>query len=141
MSTFALVMNGKIVQTAAAIFQVNPALAWTPDIGAVSPAPTVGWWSASLSGGAWTDTAPPAPPGPTLAQQATPATLNGQAITSTGTPALNATYDVSDDSQSYAMARDGRSPEQRRRDIRRWHNITDLAGHARHQPSLHDDFG
>lgn len=69
MSTFALVYSGKIIQVDAATFAVNSALVWTPDISAVTPAPQVGW-GASETLGVWAFTAPAAPSGPTLAQQA-----------------------------------------------------------------------
>jgi hypothetical protein len=97
MSTFALIMNGAVVQLAAAMFPVNPALVWTNDISAVSPAPQVGW-TAMKTAGAWNFTAPVIP-APTLAQQAAAAMLQGLAITSTGTPALNGTYGVDPMSQ------------------------------------------
>jgi hypothetical protein len=103
MSTYALVFNGAIVQIDPATFPVNPALSWTGDISAVTPAPQVGW-AATETGGVWTFTAPPAPPAPTLAQQAAAAMSAGLAITSTSTPALNATYDVGTSAQNHMQA-------------------------------------
>jgi hypothetical protein len=97
MSTFALISNGMIVQVAPDQFPVNPALVWTPDISAASPAPQVGW-AAKKTAGAWTFTAPVIP-APTLAQQAVAAMNAGLTITSTSTPALNGTYGVDPMSQ------------------------------------------
>jgi hypothetical protein len=91
MSIFGLVLDGSIIETHAAMFDVFPALSWTTDISAVTPPPQVGW-GATQAGGVWTFTAPPAAPAPTLTQQATALLATGCAIVSTATPALNATY-------------------------------------------------
>jgi hypothetical protein len=90
MSTFALIAGGSIAQLDTVIFPVNPALVWTSDISAVTPAPQVGW-AAVETNGVWTFTAPPAAPTPTLAQQATIAAGAGVAIALAGTVTLAAT--------------------------------------------------
>jgi hypothetical protein len=94
MSSFALVFEGSIVQIDAATFPVAPALVWTTDISAVTPAPQVGW-TASETGSAWTFAAPVVPP-PTNEQLAATElaakTAEGIAITSASLPAVNATY-------------------------------------------------
>ena len=83
----ALVFNGKVIQIEAITFPVHAALTWVPIPSGVAVA--VGW---SYANG--TFTAPPAPPAPTLAQQAAAALGAGLTITSTGTPAINGTYAV-----------------------------------------------
>lgn len=69
MSSFALVVAGKIADIKPATFEVVPAWVWTVDISAVTPAPQVGW-SAVETSGVWAFTAPPALPGPTIQAQA-----------------------------------------------------------------------
>lgn len=92
MALFGLIdTNSRICQLASEVFPVAAPLTWTPDISSVSPAPQVGW-AATLNDGAWAFTAPSAP---TAAQQAQAALGAGIVITSTGTPALNATYPTS----------------------------------------------
>lgn len=94
MSIYALIdASGKICQIEAAVFPVAPPMVWTADISTDTPDPQVGW-SAQQNSGAWTFSAPPAPPAPTLAQQAAELIADGIAITSTGTTALNGTYTV-----------------------------------------------
>ncbi len=85
MSIFALVGGGRICELAAAEFPVNSSFTWV-DVTTVSPAPEVGW---SYAGG--TFTAPPAPPAPTLAQQAAAAVSAGLTLTLSGTLTLPAT--------------------------------------------------
>lgn len=80
--------DGSIVQIEAQEFAVAPPLAWV-DIANVSPSPAVGW---SYDGSKFT--APPAPPSPTLAQQAQNALFAGLSVTSTAHPAINGTYAV-----------------------------------------------
>jgi hypothetical protein len=97
MATFAHVLNGLVAEplvtppagvTIAEMFA--PGLIWV-DVTALSPQPAPGW-TVTETAGAWTFTAPPAPPVPTLAQQATAALAAGVTITSTATPALNGLY-------------------------------------------------
>jgi hypothetical protein len=57
--SFALILNGTVVQIAAASFPVHTAMAWA-DISAVSPAPQTGW-TAVATGGVWTFSAPATP--------------------------------------------------------------------------------
>jgi hypothetical protein len=80
----------------------NPAMIWV-DITNTTPAPLSGW-SATESGGVWTFAAPPAPPPPSLAQQATAAMSAALVATSTGTPALSATYAVDPTTQDHIQA-------------------------------------
>jgi hypothetical protein len=95
MSLFALVLNGTVIQLAAEIFAVAPALVWTSDVSAVSPVPEVGG-TATDTAGAWTFTAPPAAPGPTNEQLAAAELATklaaGIVITSTSLPAVDGTY-------------------------------------------------
>ena len=83
----ALIFNGTVIQIEATTFPVHPDLAWVTIPSGTTVA--VGWTYAS-----GTFTAPPAPPAPTLAQQAAAALGAGLTITSTSTPALNGTYAV-----------------------------------------------
>ena len=83
----ALVFNGAVIQIEAKTFPVHSAFEWVPIPSGVSVA--VGW---TYANGIFT--APPAPPAPTLAQQAAAALGAGLTITSTSTPALNGTYAV-----------------------------------------------
>ena len=77
MSIFPRIQGGVIAElftpptgfTLAQCFAPSVAAQFATDVSAVTPAPQVGW-TAAQSGGAWTFTAPAAPPGPTLAQQA-----------------------------------------------------------------------
>ena len=101
MTSFALVLDNNIIQINPTIFPVAPPMVWTTDISATSPEPQVGW-AASESGGVWSFTAPPAPPALTIAQQAEAMLGQGIAITSTGTPALNATYPIATGTQALA---------------------------------------
>ncbi|MHB1305288.1 MAG: DUF4376 domain-containing protein [Acidiphilium sp.] len=89
----ALVFNGKVIQIEAETFPVHSALEWAPIPSGEAVA--VGW---SYANGAFS--APPAPPPPTLAQQATAALSAGLAITSTNTPALDGTYSCDDAAQA-----------------------------------------
>jgi hypothetical protein len=100
MALFALVYNGAIIETAAAPFEVAPALVWTSDISSVTPAPQPGW-TATEAAGAWTFAAPPAPPTPTLAQQAAAALTAGLTITSPTLDLTSVTFDVGSDTQSH----------------------------------------
>lgn len=95
MSTYARIAGGIVaelftppagVAIAACFYQ---SLTWVECDG--TPGVTVGW-TAIETEGAWAFTAPAAPPAPTLAQQAATLLTGGIAITSAGTPALNATY-------------------------------------------------
>src|ERR1700734_3317865 len=101
MTSFALVLDNNIIQINPTIFPVAPPMVWTTDISAISPEPQVGW-AAAESSGVWSFTAPPAPPALTLAQQAEAMLGQGIAITSTGTPALNATYPIDPNTQFLA---------------------------------------
>lgn len=83
----ALIFNGRVIQIEASTFPVHSALEWVAIPSGTTVA--VGWTYAS-----GTFTAPPAPPAPTLAQQAAAALGAGLTITSTGTAALNGTYAV-----------------------------------------------
>jgi hypothetical protein len=97
---FALIINGTVVQTAAAEFPVNPALTWV-DISTVSPAPQPGW---TYSGGTFAAPVVPPLPAQTLAQQAAAAISAGLTVTSTSNPALNGTYACDATAQSHLMA-------------------------------------
>jgi hypothetical protein len=83
------IVNGLVhyLFTAADMPEWNETQITVVDVTAVSPAPAVGW---SYAGG--TFSAPPAPPAPTLAQQASAMLAAGCAIASTATPAVNGTY-------------------------------------------------
>ena len=83
----ALIFNEQVVQIEAVQFEVHPSLTWV----AIPAGQTVEVGYAFANG---TFTAPPAPPAPTLAQQAAAALGAGLTITSTSTPALNGTYAV-----------------------------------------------
>lgn len=65
---FALIQDGRVLQTGTGKFPVNPALAWA-DITAVNPAPQPGWWASQVNA-AWVFAAPmpptPPPPNPVL---------------------------------------------------------------------------
>jgi hypothetical protein len=95
MSLWALVINGQVHELTALnpAGRFHPQLIWV-DVTAVSPQPDLGW-TATQSGDTWSFAAPTTPP-LSLEQQAASelATRTGAgiAITSTGTPALNATY-------------------------------------------------
>jgi hypothetical protein len=91
MAIFALVSGNAIIELSPVAFPVHPNFVWTTDISAISPQPQVGW-TAVKTDGAWAFTAPPAPPAPTLAQQAMRLQALGLAITSAGTASLDATY-------------------------------------------------
>ncbi|OYV64911.1 MAG: hypothetical protein B7X09_05185, partial [Acidiphilium sp. 21-66-27] len=80
----ALIFNGTVIQIEASTFPVHSALEWVAIPSGTNVA--VGWTYAS-----GTFTAPPAPPAPTLAQQAAAALGAGLTITSTGTMTLAAT--------------------------------------------------
>lgn len=92
---WALIIDGAVFE----LTSVNPAgrfaadMQWIAVPSGVNVA--VGW---AYAGG--TFTAPPAPPAPTLAQQAAAAINAGLTITSTGTPALNGTYACDDAHQA-----------------------------------------
>ena len=83
----ALIFNGKVIQVKASSFPVHSDFTWV----AIPAGQTVevGYGYAN---GAFV--APPAPPAPTLAQQAAAALGAGLTITSTGTPAINGTYAI-----------------------------------------------
>ena len=83
---FALVYGGVVVQLADATFPVHDSMAWV-DMTSVTPTPAVGW---TCDGTIFTAPAPVAPP--TLPQQAQALLATGLAVTSMGTPTLNATY-------------------------------------------------
>lgn len=91
MALYALILNSQIVQMANATFPVASPLLWTGDISAVTPAPQAGF-QATQAGSAWTFTAPPAAPSPTLAQQATAQLADGVAVTFATSTSLSATY-------------------------------------------------
>lgn len=76
----------------------HPSLTWV-DVTNVSPAPQAGW---SYSGGSFAP--PPAPPAPTLAEQAAAMLAVGCTISSTGTPTLNGTYACTPDGQNKISA-------------------------------------
>ena len=83
----ALVFNGTVIQVETTPFPVHPSLTWEP----IPAGQTVAVGYSFANG---TFSAPPAPPAPTLAQQAAAAIAAGLTITSTSTPALNGTYAV-----------------------------------------------
>ena len=84
---FALIFNGSVIQIEAVQFEVHPSLTWV----AIPAGQTVEVGYGYANG---EFVAPPAPPAPTLAQQAASALAAGLAITSTGTPAINGTYAI-----------------------------------------------
>ena len=86
MSTFALIMNGAVAQIASETFPVHPDMAWTGDIGGVSPAPQCGWPAAEVAG-VWTFTAPVVA-APTLVQLALGMLMGGLTIALSGTMTL-----------------------------------------------------
>lgn len=100
MTEYARIQNGMVVEllnTTASLdtlFVASYAAEFVVVPSGVSP--VQGWL---YSNG--TFSAPPAPPAPTLAQDAEAALNNGLAITSTSTPALNATYAVDPTSQQF----------------------------------------
>ena len=85
----ALIFNGTVIQIEATPFPVHPSLTWEP----IPAGQTVEVGYTFANG---TFTAPPAPPTPTLAQQAAAALGAGLTVTSTGTPAINGTYAIAD---------------------------------------------
>lgn len=90
MAIFAEITSGSVTNIAVAAAAGNlPAGTWV-EIDAISPQPGIGW---SYNGSSFTA---PAQPAQTLAQKAAAALAAGLAVTSTGTPALNATYAVDD---------------------------------------------
>ena len=108
MTQYAHVSNGVVVEvfsppgthTIADCFEPGLAAQFVPiPAGAVA----LPGFTAAVSGGVWTFTAP-VPVVPTLAQQAQAAIGAGLAITSTGTPALSATYPVDAASQDHMVA-------------------------------------
>ncbi|MGC9271934.1 hypothetical protein [Acidiphilium sp.] len=89
---YALINNGVVTELFTPPSGFTLAECFHPDVAAQfvavgSATVAVGYL---YSGGVFS--APPAPPAPTLAQQATAAIGKGIAITSTGTPALDGTY-------------------------------------------------
>jgi hypothetical protein len=89
---FALIANGAVAQIDAAGFPIAAPFAWV-DISAVSPTPQVGW---SYVAGVFTAPAIAVPSAIDLAQAAYDAAVAaGVQITSTGTPALNGIYSLS----------------------------------------------
>lgn len=56
MSTYALIADGRVIQLAAAKFDVHPDLTWV-DVSSYATPPAVGW-SATERGGSWTFAAP-----------------------------------------------------------------------------------
>ena len=85
--SFALIYGGVVVDISSAQFPVHSGFAWEPILAGQTV--EVGYTFAN-----GTFTGPPAPPAPTLAQQAAAAIAAGLTITSTSTPALNGTYAV-----------------------------------------------
>lgn len=83
----ALVLNGSVIQIEGTPFPVNTALTWV----AIPAGETV---AVGYSYAAGVFAPPPAPPAPTLAQQASAMIGTGLTITSTSTPALDGTYSV-----------------------------------------------
>jgi hypothetical protein len=77
MSSFALVNSGMIIQISETAFDVALPLAWTSDISTVSPEPEVGWGAVETAG-AWTFTAPAAPPTPPPPTQIAPLAFQGR---------------------------------------------------------------
>ena len=93
----ALILNGTVVQIEAATFPVHSDLTWV----AIPSGTTV---AVGYSYAAGVFTAPPAPPAPTLAQQAVAAMSAGLAITSTATSSLDATYPCNANAQAQLSA-------------------------------------
>ena len=89
MTDFALIQNGVVtnVVVAAAATDLVASETWV-DIDAISSKPQIGW---TYTNGVFASNQP-APPAPTLAQQAAAALNAGLNITSNGTPAINGTY-------------------------------------------------
>lgn len=111
MSSWALIINDRVheLTTMDPAGRFNAEMVWV-DVTAIVPAPDEGW-AAAQSGGAWQFTAPEIAP-PSLADQALSELITrlaaGIAITSTGTPALDASYalDTVTMDQVGAVARD-----------------------------------
>ena len=93
----ALVIDGTVIQVEEASFPVHPDFEWIAVLGAQTVSP--GWTYAN--GGF---AAPPAPPAPTLAQQAQVALGAGLAIVSATTPALDGTFAVDPTAQAHIIA-------------------------------------
>jgi hypothetical protein len=93
----ALVFNGIVVQIEAATFPVHSDLAWVP----IPAGSTVAVGSKYVSG---TFIALAAPPHPTLPQQAATLIAAGLTITSTSTPAIDATYPCDQTTQTQLSA-------------------------------------
>jgi hypothetical protein len=98
MGIFARIDGSKVAETitlpsgAAISDYFHSGLTWV-DVTSVTPSPQPGW-TATSTGSSWTFSAPPAPPGPTLAQQAALALTTGLLISSGSIPTLNGTYAV-----------------------------------------------
>ncbi len=94
MSTYARIQNGIVAELFSPPANVPiaqcfaPGLTWVECDGTPGVAPG---WTAAESNGAWTFTAPPEPPAPSLAQQAASALAAGVTITLTGSVTLAAT--------------------------------------------------
>ena len=84
---YALVSGTSVIQVAATKFQVHPDFSWVKIPSGETV--TAGY---TYENGAFS--APPAPPPPTLSQQADSLLASGLTITSTSTSALNGTYRV-----------------------------------------------
>ncbi|QHC35339.1 hypothetical protein [Komagataeibacter xylinus] len=67
--TFALILNGTVVQVSDTQFPVAPSLTWA-DISSASPQPAVGWTAEKSSAGTWSFAAPAAAVAPLKTQAA-----------------------------------------------------------------------
>jgi hypothetical protein len=103
--TYAQVVSGLVfwIFTSAQLPEWADGQIAVADITGVSPAPAAGW-TATNSAGNWSFAAPAAPPAPGPAQLAVTALSAGLALTSTGTPALNATYALDPESRADMLA-------------------------------------
>jgi hypothetical protein len=102
MSMWALIIDGVVHELTAVdpTHRFAPALVWADvsDVAGIAPG-----WSAAQGAGGWTF-APPAPPAPTLPQQAAAQLAAGLIITSGSAAALNGTYPCDDVTQSEIQA-------------------------------------
>ncbi|MDA8049953.1 MAG: hypothetical protein M0002_08105 [Rhodospirillales bacterium] len=99
MSNFAQIVGGEVVTVvvASSASVLDQTKTWV-QVDTLSPEPGIGW---GYNGSAF---AAPAPPVPTLAQQAAAALGRGVAVTSSGTPALDGTYAIDAASQAKIQA-------------------------------------
>ena len=107
MTTYARIRGGIVAElftppTGVAITACfAPSMTWAECYGTPGVAPG---WAATEVAGAWTFSAPPAPPAPTLAQQAQALLAGSLTIASTSTPALNGSYAIDPATQVHMQA-------------------------------------